>query len=144
MKKLGALVKQTSEKIIKGNIKDSESVFVIKYSGTSSPDLSALRLSLKDFGGKVFVVKNSVARRALKDAGVENLIKTVEGPCGLVFADKEPVGISRILYNFSREHQSLKIEGGVLNERFLENIGSSVFPSIHMHYVGKSLQKAKR
>jgi len=121
MKKLGALFKEVSEKSIESNLKEANSVFVVKYSGVASPDLSSLRQSLKGSGGRLFVVKNSVARRALKSSGMEPLIKSIEGPCGLIFSKDEPVGVSRLLYNFTKEHENLKLEGGLLKDRLLEN-----------------------
>ncbi len=120
MKKLGLLFKETSEKQIKNNLKESESVFIMNYSKVSSPDLSGLRQSLRNINAKIFMVKNSVARRALKDSGLETLVKTIEGPCGLVFIKEELIGVSRILCDFARDHQLLKLCGGFLKDRILD------------------------
>jgi large subunit ribosomal protein L10 len=120
MKKIGLIVKEVSENRIKNTLKNSDAVFVIKYSGVSSPDLSSLRQTLKGTRASLFVVKNSVARRALKDSGLENLIKTIEGPCGLVFVKDEPVAVSQALCNFTKDHEQLKLEGGSLKDKILE------------------------
>lgn len=120
MKKIGLIFKETSEKQIKNNLKDSSAMLVVKYSGVSSPDLSALRLTLHKTSANLFVVKNSVARRALKDSGLEMLVKNIEGPCGLVFVKDEPVAASKALYSFLKDHEQLKIEGGCLKEKILE------------------------
>lgn len=120
MKKIGQIFKEVSQTRIKETFKESEAMFVIKYSGISSPDLSALRQNLRDTRATLFVVKNSVARRALKDIGLEGLIKNVEGPCGLVFIKEEPVGASKALYSFYKEHEALKLEGGYLKDKLLE------------------------
>ncbi len=119
MKKIGLLFREISEKQIKSNLKESNGVFIVKYSGLTSPDLSSLRQSLRSANASLFVVKNTTARRALKDSGLELLIKAVEGPCGLVFAKDEPVNTSRVLYDFSKGHENLKLEGGFLEERVL-------------------------
>jgi len=121
MKKLGLLVKEISESRIKSYLRDSSSVFIIKYSGISSPDLTTLRQSLTGLHASFFVVKNSVARRALKERGLEDLIKSVEGPCGFVFAKEEPVGISRVLCGFAKDHDKLKLEGGFFADKVLTN-----------------------
>jgi large subunit ribosomal protein L10 len=120
MKKIGLIFREVSENRIKHSLKESSSFFVIKYSGLSSPDLTALRLSLKNSQADLFVVKNSVARRALKASGLEVLLKSVEGPCGLVFSKSEPVEASRALFNFTKDHDKLKLEGGFLKDRLLE------------------------
>lgn len=116
MEKLGRLIKELSRDRIKDFVKDSNSIIVIKYSGLSSIDLDSLRSSLKKSNARLFVVKNSVCHRALKDIGLEALIKSVEGPCGLVFTEDEPVAASKILCNFSKDHEALIFEGGILKD----------------------------
>jgi large subunit ribosomal protein L10 len=120
MKKLGVLFKEASESRIKRSIKDNSSFFIVKYSGLSGPELNALRLSLRDAKSELFVVKNTIARRALKEIGKEGLTKTVDGPCGFVFAP-EPVGTSKVLFNFSKDHGELILEGGVLNDGIIDS-----------------------
>ncbi len=105
---------------IKKELKASDSVFIIKYSNLSSPDLTALRQSLRGTNSTLFVTKNSITRRALKDGKLQDLIKFVEGPCGLVFGKGEPMDATRALYNFYREHEQLKLECGLLKDRFLD------------------------
>lgn len=135
MKKLGLLVKEVSESRVKSYLKDSNGVFIIQYSGISSPDLTALRQSLTGSNASFFVVKNSVARRALKVHGLEDLIKSVEGPCGFVFAKEEPVGVSKVLCGFAKDHDKLKLEGAFLENKILTNkdiIAISKLPSKEM------------
>jgi large subunit ribosomal protein L10 len=120
MKKLGNLFKDSSEKIIKSNLNDSGAVFIIKYSGLSSPDLSSLRQNLKKSEARLFVVKNSVARRAIKDTGLDTLIGKIDGPCGFIFVKNEPVGASKVICDFSKDHEHLKLEGGFLDNEVLE------------------------
>jgi large subunit ribosomal protein L10 len=119
MKKIGIIVKETSEGLIKNNLKNANAFFIVKYSGLSSPDLTALRQSLKSSGANMFVVKNSVARRALRDSGFDTIVKTIEGPCGLIFVNEEPVNASKTLCNFSKDHEHLKLEAAFLEDRVL-------------------------
>ena len=120
MKKLGLIFKETSENRIKDTLKDSSAVFIVKYSGVKSPDMSSLRIILRGSGAQIFVVKNSVARRALKSAGLETIVKGIEGPCGLIFVKDEPVAASKVLFNFSKDHEALKLEGGSMKDKVLE------------------------
>jgi large subunit ribosomal protein L10 len=120
MKKLGLVFKEISENRIKDTLKKSDAVFIVKYSGVASPDLCSLRQTLRGSKSALFVVKNSVARRALTDSGLEALVKSIEGPCGLIFVKDEPVMVSQVLCNFVKEHEQLKLEGGSLNNKVLE------------------------
>lgn len=120
MKKLGLIFKDVSENRIKNYLKESGSVFIVRNTGLGSFDMSTLRQSLKNAKANLFVVKNSIARRALKSSNLEGLIKLLDGSCGLIFVRDEPSFACRLLYNFSREHESIKLEGGFLKDRLLD------------------------
>jgi large subunit ribosomal protein L10 len=119
MKKIGQLVKETSENRIKDTFKASQGLIVVKYSGVSSPDMSSLRKSLRGSGADLLIVKNSLARRAMKELGLENLIPSIQSPCGMIFFKDEPVDTSRILCAFRKEHEKLVLEGGLLQDKLL-------------------------
>ncbi len=120
MKKIGLIVKEISGNRIKDKLKESGTVFIIKYSGLSSPDISSLRLKLKNSQANLFVAKNSVARRALKEAGMEGLSKKIDGPSGFIFIKDEPVAASKLLCDFAKAHEQLKLEGGLFKDKILE------------------------
>ncbi len=119
MKKIGQIIKETSENRIKDSFKLSSGLIIIKYSGVTSPDMSSLRKTLKVSGSDLFVVKNSIAKRAMKELGREELIKSIESPCGMIFFKDEPVDISRILCAFRKDHEKLVLEGGFLQDKLL-------------------------
>lgn len=119
IEKLGLLFKNVSEDRIKKNFKTASSVFVIKYSGLSGPDLNNLRQSLRDSRAEFLVIRNNIAKRALKGLSKDELLPLIDGPCGLVFINEEPVSVSKVLYNFAKEHENLKIFGGLLDARLI-------------------------
>jgi len=119
MKKIGLLVKETSENRIKDSFKSSKGLIIVKYSGVSSPDMSSLRKTLRGTGASLFVVKNTVARRAMKELGLNDLIPSVQSPCGMIFFKDEPVDASKVLCSFRKDHDKLILEGGYLIDRLL-------------------------
>jgi len=120
MKKIGLIFKETAEKAMQDNLKKANAFFILRYSNLSGPDLTSLRQSLRDSQATLFVLKNSVARRAFKNAGLESIVKLIEGPCGLVTVREEPVSVSKVLYNFHKQHEGLKLEGGFFGDRLLD------------------------
>ncbi|MCX5693596.1 MAG: 50S ribosomal protein L10 [Candidatus Omnitrophica bacterium] len=119
MKKIGLLVKETSGSRIKDSFKASQGLIIVKYSGVSSPDMSNLRKTLKGSGADLFVVKNSIARRVMKELGLDGLIPSMQTPCGMIFFKGEPVDTSRVLCAFRKEHEKLVLEGGLLQDKLL-------------------------
>jgi large subunit ribosomal protein L10 len=120
MKKLSAVFKEASENRIKTGLKDSQAFFVVKYSKLSGPDLNALRKSLRGIDSEMLVVKNNTAKRALQGQN-DALLSLIQGPCGFVFSKKEPVEASKVLFNFTKDHANLILEGGLLKDKLLSS-----------------------
>ncbi len=119
MKKIGLLVKETSANRIKDNFKLAKGLVILKYSGVSSPDMSSLRKTLRGSKAELFVVKNSIARKAMKELGKDSLINSIENPCGIIFFKDEPVDTFKILCAFRKDHEKLILESGLLEDKLL-------------------------
>lgn len=121
MKKVGLLFREALENRIRSYLKESSSIFIIRYSKLHSLDLSILRQSLRNSSARLFVAKNTIVKRALCNLRLDSLVKFIEGPCGLVFIKNDPVNASRVLYNFFKKNEQLKLEGGILGDRILNS-----------------------
>lgn len=119
MKRVSAIIKEASEARIKEYLKESSAVFIVKYSGISSLGMSMLRKGLRNANARLFVVKNTVARRAFSTLGTDSLLKHVDGLCGIVFIKNEPVDASKVLFNFAKENEKLKFEAGLFGDKLL-------------------------
>ncbi len=123
MRKLGKLIKEISASGVKAKLEKSSAVFVVRYSGLSSPDLSNLRISLKKANADLFVIRNKITKRTLKGLGCEDLGKFIEGPCGFIFVNEEPVSASKALCDFSKDHENLKLEAVFLKDKIIDRKG---------------------
>jgi len=94
--------------------KNSTSAVASDYSGLKTSDISDLRKSLKKQGIRLIVTKNSLARKALVAANLEMDQSILDKPIFFAFGDDE-VEASKILYEFGKKNESLKILGGVVN-----------------------------
>ena len=64
------------------------------------------------------VAKNTLARRAIKETNFEKLDKFFVGPTSVAFSD-DPVGTSKVMINYSKENENLKVIGGVMGDKEL-------------------------
>jgi len=119
MKKIGLLVKETSANRIKNNFKLAKGLVILKYSGVSSPDMSSLRKTLRGSKAELFVVKNSIARKVMKELGRDDLMNSIENPCGMIFFKDEPVDTFKILCAFRKDHEKLILESGLFEDKLL-------------------------
>lgn len=89
-----------------------ECFFVTNFQGLGVSKLEQLRQSLKAASSDYRVVKNSMAKRALIDSGLEPLAKMLEGTCGVGLGGPDPIFTSKCLVKFAGENQTFKILGG--------------------------------
>jgi len=90
-----------------------------EYRGLSVDDLAELRARLRDSDASYRVVKNTLTRRAARDAGLDLPDELLIGPTAITFCAGDPVAAAKVLRAFSREHPALIIKGGVLEGRVL-------------------------
>ena len=91
-----------------------------EYRGLSVDDLAELRARLRDSDASYRVVKNTLTRRAARDAGLDLPDELLIGPTAITFCAGDPVAAAKVLRAFSREHPALIIKGGVLEGRVLD------------------------
>jgi large subunit ribosomal protein L10 len=100
-------------------LKSADTLIVADYRGLTMPQIDDLRGKLLEHGAKFTVVKNTLTRRAAKDAGAEALLTLLEGPSAIAFieADGDMVAVAKALADSARETRVLAIRGGILNGR---------------------------
>jgi large subunit ribosomal protein L10 len=95
------------------------------YRGLSVKDLAELRAKLREADAELRVVKNTLARRAAADAGMDGLEELLIGPTGLVFCAEDPVGPAKALKAFAKDHPDLVIRGGYLDGEVLDEVAAA-------------------
>ncbi len=91
-----------------------KNLFFTNYSGTKVKDLSELRRGLRQKNAEFKVVKNTLFKRALKEAGYEGLDDYLKGPLGVAFVNEEIGEVAKVLKEFSKDREKFVIAAGVL------------------------------
>jgi len=94
-------------------------LFVTQYQRLSVKDLEELRRKLRPVSGRYLVAKNSLSRLVLGTLGFENLAPLVTGQTGFAISDQDPIALSKVLVGFSKDHEALKLCGGVVDGELL-------------------------
>jgi len=102
---------------------------VTHYRGLSVADMSELRSSLRAADVSLRVVKNTLARRAAEGTGFKLAEDLFAGPVAIAYGN-DPVGLARVLSDFAKGNEALKILGGVLDGKRLEKAGVSALASL--------------
>lgn len=122
--------KQSEVEFLKESFGGTAIALCADYRGLTVSQITALRRDLKNSGAKARVVKNTLARIAIKEmfkeaeaAELERFIKIFDGPCFVVFSDTDPVGPSKIISKYAKDIESFKIKGAWLEGAFVDNSG---------------------
>ncbi|MEZ5845959.1 MAG: 50S ribosomal protein L10 [Geminicoccaceae bacterium] len=97
----------------------SSVVVVTHYMGLSVPEVTGLRGQLREAGAAFRVTKNTLARRAIKGTAFENLDAYFTGPTAIGFSN-DPVAAPKVLAEFAKKNEKLKIIGGGLDGSLLD------------------------
>ena len=96
----------------------SAATVLTEYRGLTVAQLKELRRSL-GAGATYSVAKNTLAKRAATDAGIEGLDDFFAGPTALAFVSGDVVEAAKGLRDFAKTHPFLIIKGGVFEGKAL-------------------------
>ena len=99
---------------------NNSAVIITHYHGLSVSQLSKLRKTLSNEGSAFKVVKNTLAKIAAKNAGIEGVDSLFKGPVGIVYST-DPVSSAKIVTKFAKENDALKVVGGILDNSAVDS-----------------------
>jgi len=102
-------VEELAEKIKKANV-----VLLTDYRGITVEDITEVRAKLRNTDTEYKVIKNNITRRALKACGVEGLDEILEGPTAVILGYNDYLEPSKIIYEYTKDHDFYKIKGGII------------------------------
>jgi large subunit ribosomal protein L10 len=94
------------------DFRNSSATVLTEYRGLTVSEITELRRSL-GAETKYAVSKNTLAKRAATDAGIDGLDGLFTGPTALAFVGGDPVEAAKSLRAFAKAHPVLIIKGGV-------------------------------
>ena len=97
----------------------SQAAILTDYRGLTVADMARLRQKVREVGGSYHVVKNTLARLALKQLGLPVPEGLMEGPTAVGFCYQEAPPVAKVLVNFAKEFKTFAIKGGLLGDRTL-------------------------
>ncbi len=110
-----ALVKEFNDRF-----KSAEATFIASYSGIDVEGMTKLRKTLKEASSELKILKNTLAKFAVKGTQAEPLTEHFEGPIAIAFSFKDAVQTAKTLTGFAKEEPNLMIKVGTLGGRVID------------------------
>ena len=107
---------------IKQRLETADAAVLTEYRGLTVTDIATLRAALRGAATDYKIFKNTLARRAAKDVGLDDLIGSLEGPVAIAFVRKDggdAVTAAKALRDFAKGNANLVLKGGMLGPRVL-------------------------
>jgi len=113
------MLKSDKERIVSelaSDLREADTLIVADYRGLTNKQLEALRDDLLQHGGRFRIVKNTLTRRAAREAGAEALLVMLEGPTAIAFIESggDPAAVAKALATKAKETNVLTLRGGIL------------------------------
>ena len=109
------MVAELTEKIEKNS-----NFYISDYLGLKADEINELRRLLEPSSSRYVVLKNSIARIAFNNAGLQALAKLINGGTGIVLSGDDPVETAKAVSKFGKTHGALKIKGGYLDGNIID------------------------
>ena len=111
--------KQAAVAEIVESFNGSAGAVLTEYRGLTVKQLQDLRRSLGE-NANYAVVKNTLAKLAAKDAGIDGFDDLLTGPTAIAFINGDVVEAAKGLRDFAKANPTLVIKGGVLDGKPLD------------------------
>ena len=106
--------KETELTALEGVFKGADAAILIDYKGINVPQVTELRRELRKAKAGYKVVKNTLAKRALKGTSFESLEAHFEGTTAVAYTEEDPVALAKTLTAFMKNAPTLQIKAAVV------------------------------
>lgn len=108
--------KQAAVAALSEQMKQSAAGILVDYKGINVEDDTKLRQELREAGVEYTVIKNSILRRASKEAGYEEINELLVGSSALAMSLEDPVAPAKILAKYQKALKDhFTIKGGFVD-----------------------------
>ena len=100
-------------------LKAAQAGVLVDYRGLTVEEDTKLRAKFREAGVEYKVVKNTLTRFAAKEVGYEELDEQLNGPTSLAISTDDPVAPAKIVSEFAKENENIKIKAGFLDGKVI-------------------------
>ena len=100
--------------------KKADTAILVDYRGLNVPQVTELRRQLRAARAQYKVVKNTLARRAMKGTAFESLEKQFEGTTAIAYTGNDAVALAKALTTFMKGAPALAVKAAVVQGRAIK------------------------
>lgn len=105
---------------ISEKMKAAKAMVFTDYRGLTVEQDTELRSALRKAGVDYKVIKNTLARFAANQNGLEELDTFLNGPTAMASSDSDPVAPAKVLSEYAKKYDKLEIKVGVVEGKVID------------------------
>ena len=106
--------KEAELQVLEAMFQGADAAILIDYKGINVPQVTELRRELRKASSTYRVVKNTLAKRALKGTAFESLTAHFEGTTAIAYTEGDPVALAKTLTAFMKTVPALQVKAAVV------------------------------
>lgn len=99
---------------IRQRFESADAALLTEYRGLGVGDIAEVRNALREVGSEYKVLKNTLARIAARESGMDELVGMLEGPTAIAFIHGDAAAAAKALDLAAKKFPVLVIKGGML------------------------------
>ena len=99
--------------------REANGLIITSFKALKTVEFNEMRAKLRPLKGEYRVVKNSLTRLALKNAGLGDLAEKLDGPTAIVLERGDAIAATKAVFEFAKTHENLKINGGYFDGKIV-------------------------
>jgi len=98
----------------------SEGVYLADFQGLNVEEINDLRNQLRQASVELKVVKNTLAKISIDQAGLQDLVEYLTGPTAMAFCLADPIIGAKILAEFQKKNNKLELKAFVFDDKIYD------------------------
>ncbi|MDD5341068.1 MAG: 50S ribosomal protein L10 [Patescibacteria group bacterium] len=91
------------------------------YKGLTVAEAKEVRKMAKKQNAEYIVAKKTLIQKALEQVGIKDIdVKKMQGNVSLIIGFEDEIGPAKVAAEFGRKHESLKMIGGIMENKFID------------------------
>ncbi len=101
-------------------VNQSQAVFVFEYSKMNMKAVDVARAKIRDAGGELHVVKNTLFKIVVEESGMPKSKTLLDGSSIVAFAFNDPASMAKTIADVTKGNEVFKVKGGYLGKQLLD------------------------
>jgi len=117
------LKRAEKEQLVKemtGKISETKAIVLVNYQGLKVKEIQELKKRLREQGIGFQIIKNTLFKIALKEAGISIEESLLDQPVALVWANIDEAAPAKLVVTFGKKAEKLQIIGGFIDQKFVD------------------------